>query len=129
MGNEDLASQPESSTIESYNKRDPTALVSVTTNFVRALQIAYHKQKNGEAASNIEVVFIRPRVVERARFHSKRLAEVIGISNEGLDDFEYECVFECEIPKECVIHRVPLSMMQCRGFDLRLYLRGLNAIP
>ena len=64
---------------------EPTALISVSTNFLRVVHIAYLKLWSGEDADSIEFFFILPSAAEDALFHSaKSLAQKTGASKEDI---------------------------------------------
>ena len=45
---------------------EPTALISVSTNLLRVVHIAYQKLRSGEEADSIEILFILPSAVDDA---------------------------------------------------------------
>lgn len=83
------------------------ALVSTTTNSLRVLHIAYQKLWDGEAADQIELIFIVPDPEADARLHRARdLADqMVEWSEQKRRLFTHEFVYEWQIPESVVAHR------------------------
>jgi hypothetical protein len=97
----------------------PTALVSTTTNFLRVLHLAIDKLWEGEDAASIEIVMITPGTEAGVRLHhAKELASQIGRPEGDIANYEYEYVFERQIPEHIVSHRITLATLARRGFTL-----------
>ena len=111
-----------------WNKA-PTPLVSTTSNFLRALHFCLHKEKMGDTADDIEIIFLALRArPETAVYRAASLARQIGQSEADSEKLQTEYLFVSQIPEECVVHRVTLSTWRRRGrsFD---FLLGGNPHP
>lgn len=112
------------------DNKESTALVSTTTNFLRVLQIAHQKQWEKEDAADIRIYFVLPRAATNSTFHAaSTLAGEIGLSEEQVNNFKNEYVFEWEIPDGSVMHRVSLATVQRRGFELRDSFTKIENFP
>jgi hypothetical protein len=107
----------------------PTALVSTTSNFLRVLHLAYQKLWNGEAADQIEFVFIVPDPEANVRLHcAKDLADqMVDWSEEYRLLFTYEFVYEWRIPESAVAHRITMSTLLRRGLHLEQLCGPVNS--
>lgn len=97
----------------------PTALVSTTTNFLRIIHLALQKVWAGEDADQVEILLIAHDPKQSGPLHC---AEDLGLqlrhTVENHRAFRYEYVFEWEIPASSVVHRIAMSTLARRGFDL-----------
>jgi hypothetical protein len=99
--------------------KTPTALVSATTNLLRVIHLAFQKVWAGEDVDQIEMLFIVPDPMASGLLHcAKDLALQLGKAIENPQAFQYEYVFEWQIPESAVIHRIAMSTLARRGFDL-----------
>jgi hypothetical protein len=99
--------------------KTPTALVSVTTNFLRIIHLALQKVWAGEDADQIEMLFIVPGPKGSGSLHCARdLALQLGKTIGNPQAFQYEYVFEWQIPESAVVNRIAMSTLARRGFDL-----------
>ncbi|KAI0145427.1 hypothetical protein GGR57DRAFT_517130 [Xylariaceae sp. FL1272] len=98
---------------------EPTALVSVSSRIIDTVKRAYDLLQETET-DNIWVIFIElPSTAEGirgSRIHSaQRLAEDSGLQEP--QRFHYEYLFEGEIPRYWVSHKVSLETLMQRGLD------------
>jgi hypothetical protein len=97
----------------------PTAFVSTTSNFLRALHIAYHKIHNGEDARQIRIAFLTSRTDAQTKIYPARdLAIKSGSSEEEADNFVNEYLFLWNVPDDNVVHVVSVDLVIQRGFAL-----------
>jgi hypothetical protein len=97
----------------------PTAFVSTTSNFLRALHIAYQRIHNGEDTRQIEIAFLTSRTDTQTRIHpAKNLAIGSGSSEDEVRLFENEYILLWEVPEDNVIHTVSMDLVIRRGFTL-----------
>lgn len=97
----------------------PTAFVSTTSNFLRALHIAYHKIHDGEDAQQIKIAFLTSRTDAQTKVYPARdLAIKSGSSEEEADNFVNEYLFLWDVPDDNVIHVVSMDLVIRRGFAL-----------
>jgi len=99
--------------------RTPTAFVSTTSNFVRALHIAYQKIYDGEDTQDIKIAFLTSRTDAQTRiYRAKNFAIESRSSEEGVRLFENEYIFLWKVPEDNVIHVVSMDIVIRRGFAL-----------
>lgn len=97
----------------------PTAFVSTTANFLRALRIAYQKIHNGEDARKIKIAFLTSRTDAQTRiYHARDFAIESESSEEEADNFVNEYLFLWDVPDDNVIHIVSMDLVIRRGFAL-----------
>jgi hypothetical protein len=93
--------------------------VSTTSNFLRALHIAYQKIYDGENTQDIKIAFLTSRTDTQTRIYSaKNFATESGSSEEEVRLFENEYVFLWKVPEDNVIHVVSMNLVIQRGFAL-----------
>lgn len=98
----------------------PTALVSTTTNFLRVIHLAFSKLCGGDEADQIEIIFIIPDLESSLPLHrAGDLARQLKWSKEQIRNYQYEYLFEWKVPESLVIHRITMSALLFRGFDLQ----------
>ena len=110
--------------------RIPTALISVTNTFLDAILRAAQKYCEGEKPENTWIIFITVTPRDGGRFHhAERLAKVAGLNQTK--KYKHEYIFEWEIPKNCINHKISLKTLLKRGFKLDLFLEpnGNGALP
>jgi hypothetical protein len=99
--------------------RTPTAFVSTTSNFLRALHIAYQKIYDGENTQDIKIAFLTSRTDTQTRIYpAKNFAIESGSSEEEIRLFENEYVFLWKVPEDNMIHVVSMDIVIQRGFTL-----------
>ncbi|KAH0360785.1 hypothetical protein KCU65_g9176, partial [Aureobasidium melanogenum] len=99
--------------------RTPTAFVSTTSNFLRALHIAYKKMWLGEDKQDIMIAFFTNKTDAQTRIYpAKDFAIESGSSEEEANQFKNEYIFLWEVPDDNVIHVVSLDLVIARGFAL-----------
>ncbi|KAJ0422230.1 hypothetical protein BJY00DRAFT_280447 [Aspergillus carlsbadensis] len=106
--------------------REPTALVSVTERPLEAVQRALAKYRiNGEPPKTIWVVIIRvPGGKEYQKpHHARKLAKTLGLKDA--DVFNYEYLFEWEIPREYIEHTISVERLIYRKIEQLLGLHNL----
>jgi hypothetical protein len=97
----------------------PTAFVSTTSNFLRALHIAYQRIHNGEDTRQIEIAFLTSRTDTQTRIHpAKNFAIGSGSSEDEVRLFENEYIFLWEVPEDNAIHTVSMDLVIRREFTL-----------
>ncbi|KAG9645271.1 hypothetical protein KCV04_g3866, partial [Aureobasidium melanogenum] len=97
----------------------PTAFVSTTSNFLRALHIAYKKMWLGEDEQDIMIAFFTTRADARTKIYpAQDFAIESGSSEEEVQYFEHEYIFLWEVPNDHVIHIVSMDLVIRRGFAL-----------
>lgn len=97
----------------------PTAFVSTTSNFLRALHIAYEKMWLGEDERDIMIAFFTTRADARSKIYpAQDFAIESGSSEEEVKNFENEYIFLWEVPDDNVIHIVSMDLVIRRGFAL-----------
>jgi hypothetical protein len=97
----------------------PTAFVSTTSNFLRALHIAYKKMWLGEDERDIMIAFFTTRADARTKIYpAQDFVIESGSSEEEVKDFENEYIFLWEVPDDNVIHIVSMDLVIRRGFAL-----------
>ena len=102
-----------------WKLKQPTALVSTTSNFLRALHVAYSKAHKGEDLDQITIAFIAIDGPSPARIHNARDLAGKSTSDGELENHSNEYLFEWRIPDNCVIHTVTLGLVHRREFDLK----------
>ncbi|KAG9688127.1 hypothetical protein KCV03_g9990, partial [Aureobasidium melanogenum] len=97
----------------------PTAFVSTTSNFLRALHIAYKKMWLGEDEQDIMIAFFTTRADARTKIYpAQGFAIESGSSEKEVKYFENEYVFLWKVPDDNVIHIVSMDLVIRRGFAL-----------
>jgi hypothetical protein len=92
----------------------PIAFVSTTSNFLRALHIAYHKIHNGEGARQIRIASLTSGTDAQTIIYPVRdFAIRSGSSEEEADNFGNEYLFLWDVPDDNVTHVV--SCQVCHG--------------
>ncbi|GFF60995.1 hypothetical protein IFM51744_10551 [Aspergillus udagawae] len=114
--------------------RIPTALVSVSDRIIEALHRGLEKYYNlSEDPGRIWIAIIFVPDTDATKkstgyHHAKKLAQQV----EKMEDpnvFEYEYIFEWEVPEQYVEHRVSLQTLLDRGLDLCDYLDETDHLP
>jgi hypothetical protein len=101
-----------------YN-RTPTASVSTTSNFLRALHIAYRRIHSGEDARQIKIAFLTSGTNAQTRVYPARdFAIRSGGSEEEADNFRNEYLFLWNVPDDNVMHVVSMDLVIRREFAL-----------
>jgi hypothetical protein len=96
-----------------------TAFVSTTSNFLRALHIAYHKIHNGEDVRQIKIAFLTSKTDPQTKIYPARdFAIRSGSSEEESNNFVNEYLFLWNVPDDNVIHVVSMDLVIRRGFAL-----------
>ncbi|THY83112.1 hypothetical protein D6C93_08985 [Aureobasidium pullulans] len=99
--------------------RTPTAFVSTTSKFLRALHIAYKKMWLGEDERDIMIAFFTTQADAQTKiYHAKDFAIGSGSSEEEANMFKNEYIFLWEVPDGNVIHTVSMDLVIARGFAL-----------
>ncbi|KAG9922342.1 hypothetical protein KCV05_g9144, partial [Aureobasidium melanogenum] len=99
--------------------RTPTAFVSTTSNFLRALHIAYKKMWLGEDKRGIMIAFFTNRPDAQTKIYpAQDFAIESGSSEEEVKNFENEYIFHWEVPDDNVIHIISMDLVIRRGFAL-----------
>jgi hypothetical protein len=99
--------------------RTPTAFVSTTSNFLRALHIAYRRIHNGEDARQIKIAFLTSGTDAQTRIHPARdFAIRSGGPEEEADNFANKYLFLWNVPDDNVMHVVSMDRVIRRGFAL-----------
>jgi hypothetical protein len=99
--------------------RTPTAFVSTTSNFLRALHIAFQRIYNGKDARHIKIAFITSKTDAQTRIYSARdFAIRSGSSEEEADNFGDEYLFLWNVPDDNVIHVISIDFVIRRAFAL-----------
>ena len=108
--------------------QNPTALVSASNRLIDTLRRAFSKlYEDKEISSKIWIAFIYvPDVDKHVFHHAEGLAKILELPNS--ERFRYEYIFEWDIPKKYLIHKVSVETLVERGFDMKEYLIG-NALP
>jgi len=102
-----------------------TALISVTVNFIDALRRAFEKYYEGDDPDQIWIVFIRvPYKDKRTYHHAEHLAREIGQNETSM--FKHEYIFEWEIPKKYIVHKVSVQTLLERGLNMERYCEYSN---
>ncbi|KAF7956945.1 hypothetical protein EAE96_004269 [Botrytis aclada] len=103
------------------DNREPTALVSVTSSIIRALNLAFNKHyRDGEKAVGIRIAFIEVPDGDTGVYHSAQ--EMAERCHERIPVlFKNEFLFEWEIPMEYVVHTVSVQTLFDRGLNLEEY--------
>ncbi|TGO35967.1 hypothetical protein BHYA_0139g00140 [Botrytis hyacinthi] len=92
------------------SNQNPTALVSVTSSIIRALNIAFNKHyRDDEKRAEIWIAFIESRI--RNQMH--------GDQNPVY--FKDEYLFEWGVPMEYVVHGVSVQTLVDRGLNMKEY--------
>lgn len=98
----------------------PTALVSTTTNFLRVIHLAFEQLHQRESADQIQILFIMPDDGGHAKLHSgKDLASQLCSLDVNPQHYQYEYLFEWQIPESSVLHEITMATLIRRGFTLR----------
>lgn len=98
---------------------EPTALISTTSNFLRALHIAYSKAHDGEDPKDITIAFITKPYSSSTKIHQAReLLSCLTNDEQELEKYNNEYLLEWEIPGDHIIHTVSLGVLYWRNFDL-----------
>jgi hypothetical protein len=101
-----------------YN-RTPTAFVSTTSNFLRALHIAIQRVHDGEDTRRIKIAYLTSRTDADTRIYPVRdFAIRSGSSEEEADNVVNEYLFLWNVPDDNVIHVVSMDLVIRRGFAL-----------
>jgi hypothetical protein len=101
-----------------YN-RTPTAFVSTTSNFLRALHIAIQRVYDGEDTRQIKIEFLTSRTDAQTKIYPARdFAIKSGSSEEEAENFVNEYLFLWNVPNDNVIHVVSMDLVIRRGFAL-----------
>ncbi|KAG9729142.1 hypothetical protein KCU78_g21169, partial [Aureobasidium melanogenum] len=99
--------------------RTPTAFVSTTSNFLRALHIAYKKKWLGEDERDIMIAFFTTQADAQTKIYpAQDFAIESGSSEEEAKDFKNEYIFLWEVPDDNVTHIVSMDLVLRRGFNL-----------
>jgi len=105
---------------QTFWRRQPTALISVTVNFTDALRRAFENYYGGDSPDRIWIVFISVPHKDRSIYHhAERLARKIGRNKTAM--FKDEFIFEWEIPEKYIVHNVSVQTLRERGLDLERY--------
>lgn len=99
--------------------RTPTAFVSTTCDFLRALHGAFRKIWAGEDPRKVKIAFFTTRTDAQTRiYHARQLALQTGISEEEAKLFETEYIFLWRVPDDNVLHIVSMDVVVERGFTI-----------
>lgn len=99
--------------------RTPTAFVSTTSNFLRALHIAFKKMWLGEDERDIMIAFFTTQADAQTKIYPARdFAIESESSEEEIKNFQNEYILLWEVPDDNVIHIISMDLVIARGFAL-----------
>jgi hypothetical protein len=104
----------------------PTAFVSTTSNFLRALHSAIQRVHDGEDTRQIKIAFLTSRTDAQTKIYPARdFAIKSGSSEEEADNFVNKYLFLWNVPNDNVIHVVSTDFVIRREFSLPRIHTGL----
>jgi hypothetical protein len=105
-----------------YPTKKPTALISVSSRIIDTLRRAFGKFHNdGEKPDQIWIAFVHVPDEDTHLYHH---AEGLAYQTQADSPrrLRYEYLFEWEIPKRYLIHKVSVATLLRRGFSMEPYL-------